>query len=365
MAHILKARVAETSTSTGTGDITLAGAVTGFSTFTSRYSTGDVLYYEIHGASSIGIPTGEWEVGIGTYSAANTLTRTTVLSSSNSDALVNFSAGDKRVSVTMTAFQGEAIREKLTAARTYYVRTDGSNSNTGLANTSGGAFLTIQKAIDVASYTLDMNSYAVTIQVGDGTYTAGFTTRPLIGASGITVQGNSGTPANVLISTTSASGASSGVSGVSLTVKDMKIMTTTAGNSVQSSNGGVVNYSNIDFGACAGNHVHATGGGRISCVGNYAISGGAASHFFANGYGYIQCANRTITLSGTPAFSAYFAGCNTPGGIECFGCTFSGTGATGTRYSFSANGVGYTGGGGANYFPGNVAGSTATGGQYV
>jgi hypothetical protein len=168
-----------------------------------------------------------------------------------------------------------------------------------------------------------------------------------------------------LISVTSAAGASSGIPGVTLIVKDMKVTTTTAGNSLQASNGGVVSYSNIDFGTCAGNQVHATGGGRISCSGNYAISGGAATHFFANGYGYIQCASRTITLSGTPNFSAYFAGCNTPGGIECFSCTFSGTGATGKRYDVTGNGVIYTGGGGANYYPGNSAGTTATGGQYI
>lgn len=364
MSFKLFDRVQETSTSTGTGDFTLSGAVTGFKTFASRYSTGDTLYYAIQEVSG-GVPTGAWEIGLGTYSAANTLTRTTVMASSNADAAVNFAAGDKQVFVTLTALQGASIREKLTAARTYYVRTDGSDSNSGLANTSGGAFLTIQKAIDVASYTLDMNSYAVTVQVGDGTYTQGFATRPLVGATSITVQGNSGTPANVLISTTSAAGASSGVSGVSLSVKDMKITTATAGNAVQASNGGVVNYSNIDFGSCAGNHVHATGGGRISCSGDYAISSGASAHFFANGFGYIQCASKTITLSGTPAFSAYFAACNTPGGVECFSCTFAGTGATGTRYSFTANGVCYTGGGGANYFPGNVAGSTATGGQYI
>lgn len=365
MAFKLFDNVMESSTTTGTGDFTLAGAITGFSTFASRYSTGDTCYYAIKEVDAAGGPYGAWEVGIGTYSAANTLTRTTVLSSSNSDAAVSFAAGTKRAFVTLTALQGASIREKLTAARTYYVRTDGSDSNTGLENTSGGAFLTIQKAIDVASYTLDMNSYAVTVQVGDGTYTTGFTTRPLVGASSITVQGNSGTPANVLISTTSAAGASSGVAGVVLTVKDMKITTTTAGNSLQATGGGTVNYSNIDFGACAGNQVHASSGGRVSCSGNYTISGGAVAHFFANGYGYVTCASRTITITGTPNFSGYFAGCNTPGGVESYSCTFAGTGATGTRYSFSANGVGYTGGGGAYYFPGNSDGVTATGGQYI
>ena len=180
MAFKLFDNVMESSTTTGTGDFTLAGAITGFSTFASRYSTGDTCYYAIKEVDAAGGPSGAWEVGIGTYSAANTLTRTTVLSSSNSDAAVNFAAGTKRVFVTLVALQGNSIREKLTAARTYYVRTDGSDSNNGLANTSGGAFLTIQKAVDVAAYSLDCSGYAITVQVGDGTYTGSVVMRSLL-----------------------------------------------------------------------------------------------------------------------------------------------------------------------------------------
>jgi len=105
MAFKLFDRIHETSTSTGTGDFTLSGAVTGFKTFGSRYSTGDTFYYAIHEVDGVGVPSGAWEVGLGTYSAANTLTRTTVIASSNSDAAVSFSAGNKRVFVTMAAIQ--------------------------------------------------------------------------------------------------------------------------------------------------------------------------------------------------------------------------------------------------------------------
>lgn len=87
-------RVKETATTTGTGNFTLAGAATGFRTFASVLSTNDTCYYCIAGES-------EWEVGIGTYSAANTLTRTTVLASSNSGSAVNFSAGTKDVFLTV------------------------------------------------------------------------------------------------------------------------------------------------------------------------------------------------------------------------------------------------------------------------
>ena len=98
MALVVKDRVKETTTTTGTGTITLAGAATGFQSF-SVIGDGNLTYYTIAGQSG-----GEWEVGIGTYTASGTtLARTTVLASSNSGSLVNFSAGTKDVFVTYPA----------------------------------------------------------------------------------------------------------------------------------------------------------------------------------------------------------------------------------------------------------------------
>lgn len=92
MAFVLADRVRETTTTTGTGTVTLAGAVTGFQTF-AAIGNANITYYTIAGQG-----TSEWEVGIGTYtSAGTTLSRTTVLASSNSGSLVNFSAGTKDV----------------------------------------------------------------------------------------------------------------------------------------------------------------------------------------------------------------------------------------------------------------------------
>jgi hypothetical protein len=99
MALVLKDRVKETTTSTGTGTITLAGAVSGFQSF-SVVGNANVTYYAIVGQS----PSTEWEVGIGTYtSSGTTLSRDTVLESSNSGSLVTFSAGTKDVFVTYPA----------------------------------------------------------------------------------------------------------------------------------------------------------------------------------------------------------------------------------------------------------------------
>ena len=95
MALVLKDRVKETSTTAGTGTITLAGAVAGFQSF-SAVGNGNSTYYAI-----VDPATGAWEVGIGTYtSSGTTLSRTTVLSSSNSGSLVSFAANSKDVFVT-------------------------------------------------------------------------------------------------------------------------------------------------------------------------------------------------------------------------------------------------------------------------
>lgn len=95
MALVIADRVKETTTTTGTGTVTLAGASTGFQSF-SAIGNGNTTFYCIAGQG-----TSEWEVGIGTYtSSGTTLARTTILSSSNSNAAVNFSAGTKDVFVT-------------------------------------------------------------------------------------------------------------------------------------------------------------------------------------------------------------------------------------------------------------------------
>jgi hypothetical protein len=95
MALVLADRVQETTTTTGTGTVTLAGAVSGFQSF-SVVGDGNTTYYTIVDSS-----TGAWEVGLGTYtSSGTTLSRTTVLSSSNSGSLVNFAAGTKQVFLT-------------------------------------------------------------------------------------------------------------------------------------------------------------------------------------------------------------------------------------------------------------------------
>ena len=96
MALVVKDRVKETTTTTGTGTITLAGAVTGFQAF-SVIGDGNSTYYTITDGT-------DFEVGIGTYTlSGTTLSRTTILESSNAGSAVNFGAGSKDVFVTYPA----------------------------------------------------------------------------------------------------------------------------------------------------------------------------------------------------------------------------------------------------------------------
>ncbi len=97
MALVVNDRVKETSTTTGTGTLTLAGAVTGFETFSSAIGNTNTTYYAI-----VNTVNAEFEVGLGTI-GAGTLTRTTVISSSNSDSAVDFAAGTKNVFCTLPA----------------------------------------------------------------------------------------------------------------------------------------------------------------------------------------------------------------------------------------------------------------------
>lgn len=106
-------RVKETTTTTGTGDITLAGAVAQFRPFNAVFTAGaswpaaDYIYYAVVGQSGT-----EWEVGKGYLTDATTMVRETVFSSSNAGALVNFSAGTKDVFNTIPAERMEELWTK-------------------------------------------------------------------------------------------------------------------------------------------------------------------------------------------------------------------------------------------------------------
>jgi hypothetical protein len=142
MALVINDRVKETTTTTGTGAVSLAGAVTGFETFAAGIGNSNTVYYCIAHQDQA-----EFEVGLGTLDGdSSDLTRTTVISSSNSDSAVDFSSGTKDVFCTIPASKlifedannDATIGRNLTVTGDLTITGDDITMNT---NTSGAALI--------------------------------------------------------------------------------------------------------------------------------------------------------------------------------------------------------------------------------
>lgn len=130
MALVVADRVKETTTTTGTSDVALGGAVSNFAAFGSVLSDGDSTYYALIDSGN-----NAYEIGIGTYAlSTNTLARSVILSSSNSDAIVTLEAGPKDIFVTYPA------------AKAVYI------------NASGGAVIPVTSPVDGAALTYNSTS---------------------------------------------------------------------------------------------------------------------------------------------------------------------------------------------------------------
>ena len=140
MALVLKNRVKEETTTTGTGAFALGGASAQFDTFQTYMSNGDTTYYSIAPTTA---GTDEWEIGIGTWNTGNTLSRTTVLAGSNGTSAVNFSAGTKEIFMTYPAdkaiFKDGGDRLNLTAAGT------SNNPSFSIDTTTSGTYVHSQE----------------------------------------------------------------------------------------------------------------------------------------------------------------------------------------------------------------------------
>jgi trimeric autotransporter adhesin len=143
MALILKDRVKESSSSSGTGSITLGGAIPGYQTFNAAIATGSTVYYTIHNLTA-GSDT-EWEVGVGTFTSPATLARNTVLSSSNSGSLVPFTAGASGLEVFVTQPAEQAL---YTNQATGIVESSGNGANTiAFTNINASNIVTVSGTI--------------------------------------------------------------------------------------------------------------------------------------------------------------------------------------------------------------------------
>lgn len=144
--NIFADRVKETTTTTGTGDITLLGAVAQFQSFDTALTNGDIVSVAIVGQTGT-----EWELCIGTFVAPSTIQRTTVVASSNANAAVTFSAGTKDVFLTFSAGDVADVR-----ARANHTGTQAISTVTGLQTELDGKSATghTHAATDITSGTL-------------------------------------------------------------------------------------------------------------------------------------------------------------------------------------------------------------------
>lgn len=249
---------------------------------------------------------------------------------------------------------------------TFYVRTDGSDSNNGSANTAGSAFATIQGAVNYITSRYGSPVNPAIIQIGlAGTYSSPTSIPP---RASIVIKGDTANPTNYTVQQGTASVDIINVSNAYCLIQGVTLRNmNTSSHWVTTTDGGLVELDTVRFTANGGvsglSMIHPVYGGSIKIIGPLTITSGAQAIFLSSAGSVTVNTGITITLTGTPAFSQATAVSYATGAIFLSGATFSGA-ATGQRYLATMNGVIVTQGGGASFIPGNSAGSTASGGQY-
>jgi hypothetical protein len=262
-------------------------------------------------------------------------------------------------------------REVLTANRTYYIRSDGNDANTGLANNSGGAFKTTQKAMDVVA-ALDTSIYNVTIQCGDTGPFTGCVLKAPLGSGTVIINGDTANPSNY---TFTKNGGSSYIFDGQSAVGKFQISgvhphdATAAYHIISGVAGNIIVANNNDYGDCINYLMAAKYGGQLQISGannKMSCSTTITAPFLCDtNSNLIAVSASTFTWLRNIAYS-YFVLARWGGVLNLANltCALAGFTATGSRYNSDSNAVVIVGGGGASFFPGSTSGSTSNGGLY-
>lgn len=252
-------------------------------------------------------------------------------------------------------------RETLTANRTYYVRTDGSDSNDGRTNSAGGAFLTIQKAINVAR-SIDHSIYQVTISVGAGAFAENISIQDTLGSFNLNLQG-AGT--STVIGAGSGNGLSIQRAG-RLVLRDFAF----ADNQLISLSVRFTPYvllaGTIQFGSAAARQIEVEAGYIESTTGTIQLDGAAAKWLDVAPFGTIRLTNG-VTVQTTKALTYANDFIEIAQGRADFGgsITWDETAGaiTGRQCEVMQNGILQLNGAALSTIPGTITGVSASGGQ--
>ena len=223
-----------------------------------------------------------------------------------------------------------AAREKLSADRTYYVRPDGNDANTGLADTAGGAFLTLQAAFSAAAE-LDHGGFTVTISAADNAWGESVVAYARVPDLTLVLTGSA--PAAVTVTSITVN------SGVALSLSGLKLVSASGSQLTLKAGAECAISGAVEFGATSAAQVAVNGGFfSLGSGGTITISGNATSFMLLQIGGRFEqgTGGGQIVLSGTPAFSTAFVNLNRFSGARFLRATpFSGV-ATGVKYKIDS-----------------------------
>jgi hypothetical protein len=361
MPLVLRDCVKQGTSSVGVGDMVLDVDLPYFVPFRTAYGANpwsDLFIYEAHAVDANGARAGAWETGIGKYvqdGAAHLLRRLYALVGSNGEAagFVDFPAGPKHVSVTVSGAQGNTIKidqAPLGVELSLYVRSDAVGGGSGFEDTPEQAFGSLVDALDLASALFSK----VSIYVGAGTfyghdiaYSPPGCEISIFGAGATaTLLGKLSAPEGVKLSVygCSVTGVAADGAGAKIDMTSARFSPSTNEAHVVSRNGGVVN------------------------LGGYAVVGGCTGpHLLAENFGQINV-NNWMTLGANVDMAGGWCSGGNGFGLIRFGPSanfdLGAFAVTGKRFDLVLNSVCDTGGRGNIFLPGDVAGTTSFGGQY-